>query len=191
MEDFRPYARSLVPLPDATLDAVEGLMQRRELPKNAFFAQAGDYTSDLAFLRSGIMRGYYRTEDAHEYNKSLFVGPTMVGALSSLATGRMNQIYIQALSPCELYVVDYPSLLRLYDEHPSLERFARRFVEFVYVQKEEREIDLVLLSARERYEKFLQEYGHVAQDIPLYHVAAYLGVTPTQLSRIRAAMARG
>jgi hypothetical protein len=52
--------------------------------------------------------------------------------------------------------------------------------------KERREIELVLLQADERYKIFKQEYPNLENLIPQYHIASYLGVTPTQLSRIRA-----
>ncbi len=191
MDDLRHYIRSLVSVSDATLDAVEGVMHTRQLTKNEYLARAGEFSNQIAFLRAGIMRAYYRTDEAQEYNKTLFVGPCMVGALTSLVTGQENKIYIQALVPCEVLVGDYQELLRLYDAHPDLERFARRMVEVIYVQKEEREIDLVLLTARDRYLKFLEEYGSLTQEIPLYHIASYLGVTPTQLSRIRNSLAQG
>jgi CRP-like cAMP-binding protein len=54
------------------------------------------------------------------------------------------------------------------------------------VRKEKREIELVTLEAKERYAIFQQEHPQLEQLIPQYHIASYLGVSPTQLSRIRA-----
>jgi hypothetical protein len=53
-------------------------------------------------------------------------------------------------------------------------------------RKEKREIELVTLEAKERYAIFQQEHPQLEQLIPQYHIASYLGVSPTQLSRIRA-----
>ncbi|GAB3642608.1 hypothetical protein [Spirosoma arcticum] len=46
-----------------------------------------------------------------------------------------------------------------------------------------------MLDAGQRYEQFQRDYGHLEPLIPQYHIASYLGVTPTQLSRIRRSMA--
>jgi CRP-like cAMP-binding protein len=73
----------------------------------------------------------------------------------------------------------------LYDKFPDLERVGRRLAEFYFVDKEQREIEIVLLDAEKRYQIFLQQYPGLSQLIPQYHIASYLGVTPTQLSRIR------
>lgn len=62
----------------------------------------------------------------------------------------------------------------------------RQFAEACFSLNERRKIDLATKSAGERYEIMLAEYPDVEQAIPQYEVAAYLAITPTQLSRIRA-----
>jgi hypothetical protein len=59
--------------------------------------------------------------------------------------------------------------------------------ESFFLHKEKREIELVLLRADERYRIFKEEYPTLENLISQYHVASYLGITPTQLSRIRGA----
>jgi CRP-like cAMP-binding protein len=46
-------------------------------------------------------------------------------------------------------------------------------------------------SATERYENLLARSPDLAQRVPQYMIASYLGVTPESLSRIRAKRARG
>jgi hypothetical protein len=48
-----------------------------------------------------------------------------------------------------------------------------------------------MLDARQRYLLFQQRFPLLEQQIPQYHVASYLGITPTQLSRIRRGFAEG
>jgi len=62
---------------------------------------------------------------------------------------------------------------------------ARKLAEIFFVQKEQREIEIVLLDADRRYSLFQKQFPQLEQQIPQYHIASYLGVTPTQLSRIR------
>lgn len=191
MEKFIPYLSSIHPLKPREWAAVRDLFQPHSLPKDAYFADVGELSQRIALLEEGLMRAYYQAPNGQQYNKTLFAPPCFVGALSSLTSGKPNKIYLQTLTPCELWVADYPELVELFDEHPGLERLARRMAEMVFIEKEEREIALVLNNATERYLQFLEEFGEHAQRIPLYHIASYLGVTPTQLSRIRAALAKG
>jgi CRP-like cAMP-binding protein len=83
-------------------------------------------------------------------------------------------------------VANYEQLTRLFAPYPDWERFARCHAEWLFVLKEQREIELVLLDAAQRYQLFRQQYPSLEQKIAQYHIARYLGVTPTQLSRIRA-----
>jgi CRP-like cAMP-binding protein len=53
---------------------------------------------------------------------------------------------------------------------------------------EKKEIEMALLDADKRYSIFRDEYPGIELEIPKYHVASYLGISPTQLSRIRKKM---
>jgi len=53
------------------------------------------------------------------------------------------------------------------------------------VAKDAREIEIVQLDATQRYLRFIAEHQEIAERISQYHIASHLGVTPTQLSRIR------
>jgi CRP-like cAMP-binding protein len=47
-------------------------------------------------------------------------------------------------------------------------------------------MQLLTLSAEDRYRCFLEEFGALDKEIPQYYIASYLGITPVALSRIRA-----
>ena len=109
----------------------------------------------------------------------------MVAPLAALITKKQNKINLQALEPSVCLVVSYDQLILLFDDHPGLERFSRKIIEFEWIKKEEREIQLVLNNAEERYEQFLIDHPTLESRIPQYHIASYLGITPVALSRIK------
>jgi DNA-directed RNA polymerase specialized sigma subunit len=49
---------------------------------------------------------------------------------------------------------------------------------------------MALLDADKRYLILQNEYPGIELEIPQYHIASYLGISATQLSRIRKKMAR-
>ena len=110
----------------------------------------------------------------------------MIGGYSSLVTQLPNTINQQALTDCDLLIGNYRKLIDLLDKHQDLERLLRKIAEHYFVDKEKREVEIVLLEANKRYAIFQREYPQLEQLIPQYHIASYLGITPTQLSRIRA-----
>ncbi len=161
------------------------LFKEERFRKGDFFAQEGIREQRFGILTKGVARAFFRNAKGTEYNKFFNVPISFIGAYSSLVTGNVNLIDIQCLTDCHILTADYHALRELYKAFPEIESFSRRLAELYFVAKEKREIELVLLNAQERYDIFQQEYPELEQQIPQYHIASYLGVTPTQLSRIR------
>lgn len=185
MEDFKEYILRLVNLNDNEIDAFTSLFKEKELAKKEFLAVEGEYSTHLAFLLNGVMRAFYRSSEGKEYNKTFFSNSSFVGAYSSLTTKQQNRINIQCLTNCTILVANFHEITSLYPNFPKIERLARILAEYKFAIKEKREIELVTLEASQRYQIFKMEHPNLESLIPQYHIASYLGVTPTQLSRIR------
>ncbi|RIW14965.1 Crp/Fnr family transcriptional regulator [Algoriphagus lacus] len=176
----------VVPFEPVTLECLLGLFSEIKLKKGTVFAKKGEYSKNIAFVKSGVLRAYYSNDKGEEYNKTFFTENNFVGAYSALITKEKNLIDIDCLTDCTLLVAEYEKITMLYGQYPQVERLARILAEQFFVRKEKREIELVTLEAKERYIIFQQEHPTLEQLIPQYHIASYLGVSPTQLSRIRA-----
>ncbi len=186
MRDFKTYLTDFTALPMASMQALLDLFSPVSLQKGEHLAVEGEFAKKLAFVESGVLRAYYRSPKGEEHNKLFFVNPAIVGAYSSLITGQQNMINIQCLTDCCLLQTNFERILALYEEHPLVERLNRVIAEDFFVKKERREMSLVMNDASERYALFQQEYPDIENQVAQYHVASYLGITPTQLSRIRA-----
>jgi CRP-like cAMP-binding protein len=186
MEMLEETLINIVPFDSETLGQLVSRFSKINLRKGSPFASKGEYSKQMAFVESGLLRAYYCKENGEQYNKTFFTARSFVGAYSSLVTGRKNLIDIDCLTDCRLWVATYRNITELYDQYPQTERLARLLAEQFFVHKEKREIELVTLDAKDRYAIFQQEYPGLDQLIPQYHIASYLGVSPTQLSRIRA-----
>ncbi len=186
MRDFKTYLNDFTALPSATMQALLDLFAPVTMHKGEHLAVEGEFAKKLAFVESGVLRAYYRSPKGEEFNKLFFVNPAIVGAYSSLITGQQNMINIQCLTDCCLLQANFERILALYEAHPLVERLNRVIAEDFFVKKERREMSLVMNDASERYALFQREYPDIENQIAQYHVASYLGITPTQLSRIRA-----
>ena len=177
---------NLVNFDTESLDLLLSCFTSINLQKGKAFAKSGEYSKNIAFVESGVMRAFYRDDKREEYSKTFFIENYFVGAYSSLVTGQKNLIDIDCLTDCVLLTADFQKITRLYDQYPKVERLARILAEQFFVRKEKREIELVTLEAKDRYVIFQREHPQLERLIPQYHIASYLGVSPTQLSRIRA-----
>lgn len=186
LNEFKKYVEYFLHLSTEEWMLFSSLFTELHVPKNSLFAKEGRYETKIGFLYNGIVRAFYRGKDGTEYNKTFFEPFEFIGAYSSLTTKQENKINIQALTDVQLLIADYSNIVALYDKHPQLERLGRLVAEHLFAIKEKREIELVLLDAAQRYEIFKKEYPTLENQISQYHIASYLGVSPTQLSRIRA-----
>lgn len=186
MNDLEKYLSNILPFTENEMQKFVSLFSENHLKKDEYLAVEGEYSTKLFFLTKGVVRAFYRNDSGNEYNKTFFTDYNFVGAYSSLVTKQKNRINIQCLTDCTALITDYKHLTDLYNSFPKIERFSRILAEHFFVIKEKREIELVMLEASERYEIFKQMHPTLENLIPQYHIASYLGVTPTQLSRIRA-----
>lgn len=185
MSDLKKFFNDLTTISSESWEKLSVLFEPGILKKDDYFIKAGQIAKELAFLENGILRVFYRNDSDVEYNKHFLVKPCLIGAYASLITNKPTQINQQALTDCIIYKAKYADIQSLYSTCPDIERAARVLAEHYFVEKEQREIEIVLLGAKKRYLIFQKQFPQLEQQIPQYHIASFLGITPTQLSRIR------
>ena len=105
-----------------------------------------------------------------------------------MLTKQPNKIAQQALTDCQVLTADFSKIEALYDRFHDLERLGRKIAEFYFLEKEQKEIEMALLDADKRYLIMREQFPTIESIIPQYYIASYLGISPTQLSRIRRKM---
>ena len=139
----------------------------------------------LLFQKKELLELFFTNKEAKEYNKQFFVDASFIGAYSSLLTNEKNKIPQQALSKCILWEAKYSDIKKLFKKFHDFEKLGRKIAEYYFLEKERKELEMALLNATERYLLFKKSFPNLEQKIPQYHIASYLGVTATQLSRLR------
>jgi hypothetical protein len=75
--------------------------------------------------------------------------------------------------------------LSLFERCPKFEKYFRIITENGIISTQNRLLDNLSLPAMERYLNFSKKYPMLLQRLPQIQVAAYLGMTPEFLSKIR------
>ena len=131
----------------------------------------------------GIIRVYHLREDGTEYNKNFFTKNDLF--MTSLDETKDSSVFIQTITQCEVIIFNYSEFMTLSIKHRILEKVFNKILLDYMTKKQEREIELLSLNAKDRYIKFVNNYTNLSKNLPQFHIASYLGITPTQLSRIR------
>lgn len=185
MESLKQYLNSISPLSEETWKEVSVLFKPKSLLIKDFFIKESMYAQDIAFLKEGCVRAFFTNKNAKEYNKQFFVGPSIIGAYTSILTNKKNYIPQQALTECTILVANYSELEKLFEKFHDLERLGRKIAEFYFLEKERKELEMALMDGTQRYLLFKKQFPTLEQIIPQYHIASYLGISATQLSRLR------
>lgn len=185
MQDLEDFLKQFGSIDIKALEELKSCFSPQDLQKDELFTREGEYSKKIGFLSEGIIRAYFTGTDGKEFSKQFFVGPTIVGSYASLITSQPTKINHQALTKCTLFVAHYSRIVDLYDKYHSLERLGRKLAEYYYVEKEQKLIEQAVLDADKRYQLFKERFPTLENRIPQYYIASYLGVSPTQLSRIR------
>lgn len=156
-----------------------------ELKRNEYLLREGARVSHCYVLTEGIVRVYYNKE-GNEYNKTFFTPGMFPTPLTALLSNTPSALSFQALTPCQLISFSYHKFKELSDKHRCLERIFLKILENVWIKKERHDIQMVTNDATTNYMLFREQFPHLENLIPQYHIASYLGITPIQLSRIRA-----
>lgn len=185
LEQFKMIVDSLVTVPKSEWEFFIQHLSERTFEKNEYLVRAGDVVKNFYFINKGLVRFFYSTEDGKEFNKHFAMENGFAGSFHSLILHKPCSFFIQALEKTEIIVLPNHILNEFYDRHPSWERLGRKNAEQLALIKEAREKELLLDSLEIRYRRFLKQFPGLADRIPQYHIASYLGVTDVALSRIR------
>ena len=110
--------------------------------------------------------------------------PSFSGIPESLLTQTPSKYYLQTLSRSRLVAFPYQKLLRLMDEHHAIERFIRITLSYILKGVMDRQYEQLSLSMEERFLALAKRSPHLFQTVPHKYIASYLGIDPTNFSKL-------
>lgn len=173
---------------DAWVD-MQCLFEPLELRRNDYLVREGSRVSHCYMLTEGVVRVYFNKE-GNEYNKSFFIPGMFPTPLTALLSDSPSVLSFQALLPSQFIKFSFKKYKGLFKKHRCLESLMLGILEQEWIKKERHDIRMVTNDATTNYMIFRQEYPELENQIPQYHIASYLGITPIQLSRIRARLSK-
>lgn len=177
---------SYVSIANESWQSIETLATFQNLNKGDILLRQGQLAKQFHFIVKGAIRAYTIDDKGDNYNKNLFFDTDFAGSMVSLILNKPSNFSLEALEDSILISLNYKSLRKLIFENNNLKEFYIAYLEKNWViDKEQREVSLVMDNAKERYLELREQHPKIDERIPQIHIAGHLGITPTQLSRIR------
>ena len=155
------------------------------LKKKEYFLFAGSRCRKIAFIQEGVMRNYEINPDGNEVVKYMTSDGDFNTVYKYFNSQEPCKEYIQAVTDCELVVIDRRDFFQLKDNSNKFRDFVDKLVIDGLACKEERLKSYLTQDAQRRYENLSDRQPKIIQYAPLQYIASYLGITRETLSRIR------
>ena len=157
-----------------------------KIKKGDFFVKNGQRNTRIGKLMRGVLRGFTINEEGEEITTHFFIEEDLVSG--NYIPNVPATISIQALEDSFMSVASYTEVFSHVNTDFDLTKTILSKLERLNIQNHSRIEVLITCDAQKKYSWFLKAYPNLLNRIPHYLVASFLGITPTQLSRIRKAL---
>ncbi len=154
-----------------------------EINKNEFFINKGSINNKLGIVKKGVLRGFVTDENGNEINLAFYKENDIVSG--NLVPNIPSAENVQAIENCVIDVADFEYVMSLILKDVKLIKIFNETLRIIHSNINSRFTSFISYNALKRYQLFLKEYPDLINRIPNYYIANFLGITPTQLSRIR------
>lgn len=176
---------ALAPTPNELIKQLYSICVERRISKGERFVEAGDIPKYMGLNLGGLFRFYYSDEKGNDFTKGFNKANQFLISYSAIVQNRPSYFNIEAIQNSRILMFEYERFNEMIQSDIRWYPFIFKLLESVYMMKELREKSFLLDDASKRYQEFREQYAEVEDQIKLYHVASFLGITPEALSRIR------
>lgn len=184
MTELEKYIQTYFSVNLDDLAKISSFFKPMTLKKGDYFLRIGRPSERLGFVQTGIIREFVIIDDK-EVTKWISTKGYFVVDLSGFIFQQPARWNIQALTDCELYVInkqDYQKIKLLIPAWTELEKL---FIAKCFTVLEDRVLQHISMTAEERYKQLFNSNKELFIQVPLQYLASMLGMTPETLSRLR------
>lgn len=184
MKDLLHFIQSRVALTHADIGQLEKCFIMTDVPAQTKLLEAGKIERFIYFLSSGVVKGYQNIEGKLVI-QHLVPEQDFFTSLDSFMNQTPTLDYYETVTDCKLIKISKPDFLFLQENTTFWNDFVKIVTNEHLCCKLERVKDFQILTAKERYLKFMSQNPKLALNVSVDNIASFLGIEPQSLSRIR------
>jgi CRP-like cAMP-binding protein len=167
------------------INAIEGIFILREYKKGDVFKRSNTIAKELAFLIEGSARTHIVTPEGDEVTMMITEENNFIADLISVRTNNPTPLELDFLEDSTALVAPISAHIKLIETNLAYNILIREHLADQTMKHSKWFITFLMGNAQERYQFILDNYPQLINKFPLKFIATMIGVTPTQLSRIR------
>jgi CRP-like cAMP-binding protein len=164
----------------------ETFWTEKTLNKGDYLLRNGETCRTDNYIITGALKAFYiNSENGREEILYFAIDNWWASDIDSFQKQKPSIYNIQALEETKLLQINHYSFNAMLEQIPKLEKYFRNILESYLGSLQKRIIKNNVLDAEQRYFEFIEQYPKIADKVPQYLIASYLGFSPEFLSRIR------
>ncbi|MEM6844484.1 MAG: cyclic nucleotide-binding domain-containing protein [Bacteroidota bacterium] len=184
-KNFRKFIERFTNIDNKSFKDILIHFQLTTFKKGEFFAKESTYNNRLGFLSQGIARSYYFNSDGDEITRRIATEPSMITVYDSFINEIPARESIEFIEDSHVYVITREKDLELIEKNRVYSNWRRIGIDHEFISVLRYLESFIDANAKDRYNMILKMNPKIIQRVPLQYIASMIGVTPTQLSRIR------
>lgn len=179
------FLNKFIPLPEQEFnESIAPFIIKRTFGKKAIVTRAGEVENYINFIESGLVRKYYKKEK-EEMNTQISNEGHIIHAQESFHSRTPSEYFVETIEPTEFSSITYDGLEKMYSSSEKMQRLGRLVVTATMVLKDKRQSQMVKLTPRERFIRFVTKHPELMQRVPQKYLASYLHIKPETFSRFK------
>lgn len=163
---------------------VEKQLRRAKYSQGDIIIPQGKISDKIIFIQEGILAGVYSNKKKQFIRNFYFAGSFFRDYHSNVSNSP-TKFSIKAVSDCTIQYISYNCLMSLIKRIPRLKQIQEDLDNIGFFHVSQRLETMLTKKPEERYLELLKKRPSLLNEIPLYLIASYLGITDVALSRIR------
>lgn len=168
----------------AEMQELSAYCEFRKFGKKTLLLKEGEVDNYLNLVIEGMIIKYVKVKNSTPILQLATEGHIVSSELSFL-TRTPSQVYLEALEPSLLISMRYDKMEEALEKFPKGELLGRKMLESMYIRKDERKYNRMMLNTRERFLDYVQRHPHMLQRVPQKYLASYLNIKPETFSRLK------
>jgi CRP-like cAMP-binding protein len=161
------------------------LFEIKNYKAKTFLLKEGETCLYFYFVTKGSLCGFFLDNNKIEKVIRLATPGRWVTDFKSFHNQVPSHFHLKTLTDSEIMLLSFENYEKLFRAIPKLERYFRLMICEVLADATDRLKDSLLLTAEERYDKFITSFPDLAYQISQKYIASYITVTPEFLSKIK------
>jgi CRP-like cAMP-binding protein len=175
---------ALYPLPETTWQAFSQCWTPHLVKRKEIITEAGSPEKYLYFVVDGVQRIFYLDDKNREATLVLTYAPSFGGVIDSFLLQKPSPYYYESLTPSKFLRASFDSVQQTKKQHPVLESFFQKGLSIAFSGLLERMVELQCFSSEDKFKTLLKRSPHVLKLVPHKYLANYLGIDPTNFSKL-------